>query len=445
MIDPQFLMDADVFSGRAAPDHVFKLAHMRVTSATNTRTAIGSLIPSMPAGDKAPLLCSGSLPQILALCGVFNSLSFDFLTRLRLIGLHLDYHVLEQSVLPNIRRSTAYRAIVELSARLSFVDQLFSADMIRICKGNYASKLRPCLTSAERLRATVVIDAIVAISYSLSLDELVHILRDCDHPVEQIRTRGFTSGLDPKGFWRVDKHRHPEHRQTILTVVAFCDLHAMVADAGGDREKGIELFVSQNEGEGWMLPEYLRLSDYGLGRDGRARSPQPVAEVLGPRHYDWQLVQTVDEIWRGRHIHARNMLGEVGYARLIADVAASRTFEGEECSEHLVNQFTDGLLGGEGYFVVLEELWRRGVVGPDGLETLAMNLRILRYLDSARYERLLGLMQQDRDPVDTHIRPTRKIACQSPLVEGASGVADIGEPVPSEPIGTPLFDLFDED
>lgn len=445
VIDPQFLMGEDVFSGRTTTNHVFKLAHMRVTSATNTRTAIGSLIPSMPAGDKAPLLCSSSLPQILVLCSVFNSLSFDFLTRLRLIGLHLDYHVLEQSVLPNIRRSAAYRAIVELSARLSFVDQLFSGDLIRICKGNYASDLKPCLTSAERLRATVVIDAIVAVSYSLTLDELVYILRDCDYPVEQIRTKGFTSDLDPKGFWRIDKHRHPELRQTILTVVAFCDLCAMICDAGGDREKGIELFVSQNDGEGWMLPEYLRLSDYGLGRDDRASGPQPVAGVLGPRHYDWQLVQTADEIWRERHIHARNMLGEVGYARLIADIAAARTFEGEECSEHLVNQFTDGLLGEEGYFEVLQDLWRRGVVTQDGLETLAMNLRILRHLDSARYERLLGLIQQDRDPVDTHIRPTRKIACQSPFVEGASSAADIGEPVPSEPVGTPLFDLFDED
>ena len=61
-----------------------------------------------------------------------------------------------------------------------------------------------------------------------------------------------------------------------------------------------------------MLPETLRLADYGLGHDERAKEPQPVASRLGPRFYDWQLAQSPEESWRECHLHARNLLGEEG-------------------------------------------------------------------------------------------------------------------------------------
>lgn len=46
-----------------------------------------------------------------------------------------------------------------------------------------------------------------------------------------------------------------------------------------------------------MLPETLRLADYGLGHDERANEAQPVAARLGPRYYEWQLQQSVAESW----------------------------------------------------------------------------------------------------------------------------------------------------
>lgn len=57
----------------------------------------------------------------------------------------------------------------------------------------------------------------------------------------------------------------------------------------------------------WMLPETLRLADYGLGRDDRAQKPQPVASELGPRFYDWQLRQTPEEAWAETRRHAENL------------------------------------------------------------------------------------------------------------------------------------------
>ena len=69
------------------------------------------------------------------------------------------------------------------------------------------------------------------------------------------------------------------------------------------------------------------LADYGLGHDDRAKEPQPVRECFGPRFYDWQLAQSPEESWKECHLHARNLLGEKGYKKLLAEL------EGKEIEE----------------------------------------------------------------------------------------------------------------
>ena len=161
-----------------------------------------------------------------------------------------------------------------------------------------------------------MLDAIVAELYGLDWDDFAYILRDCDHPASQLRQNAFTRGLDPKGFWRVDKGQDPELRHTVLSLVAFRDLKEVIAEAGGGREVGIEAFCRQNDGDGWMLPDALRLADFGLGHDERAQEAQPVRERMGERFLPWQLEQSAEESWAECEMHARNLLGEVGFARL---------------------------------------------------------------------------------------------------------------------------------
>jgi hypothetical protein len=95
----------------------------------------------------------------------------------------------------------------------------------------------------------------------------------------------------------VDNEWEPELRRTVLSLVAFHDLQRL----------GRDVFLDQNNGEGWMLPATLRLADYGLGHDDRAREPQPVAARLGERFYPWQLEGTVEESWEECRRHAENL------------------------------------------------------------------------------------------------------------------------------------------
>ncbi len=148
-----------------------------------------------------------------------------------------------------------------------------------------------------------------------------------------------------RGFWRVDRGQEPELRLTILTLMAFHDLESKAGTSGRNRD--IQAFFRQNHGEGWLLPETVRLTDYGLGHDDRARHHWPVARQLGPRFYDWQLAQSSDESWRECHLHARNLLGRVEYVRLLNRLIEHRVRSGDQHDDLLFGQFTRDLVGGD--------------------------------------------------------------------------------------------------
>lgn len=188
-----------------------------------------------------------------------------------------------------------------------------------------------------------MLDVVIAACFGLSNEDLSYILRDCDYPLGQTSRTGMS---DPKGFWRVDKNREPELRQTVLTMVAYHDLDTMI-DSNGSRDMGMLEFMTQNDGEGWLVPQTCRLSDYGLGHDERAKYPQPVASRLGPRFCDWQLAQSHEEAWRECHLHARNLLGSDGYRTLLEDVAERAREQGHN-NRCLLNDYTHSLVNDGG-------------------------------------------------------------------------------------------------
>lgn len=85
-----------------------------------------------------------------------------------------------------------------------------------------------------------------------------------------------------------------------------------------------------------MLPETLRLADYGLGHGEGARHPQPVVSRLGPRFYDWELVRSADDSRRECQLHPRNLLGLRGYALPLVEVIERRPADGEDYFDTIV-------------------------------------------------------------------------------------------------------------
>jgi hypothetical protein len=327
-IEPQFLMAKSTYHAQAGERYALKLAIMDVTSSTNTRTCIAAALPNVPTGHKSPTLNSRSHSsrEILALLGIFDSFAFDYLVRTRFGGLSLIWAVLSEIAVPNHSAPTVF-ALNELVSRMATPTSIFAEQWVvaRAIDRNTGAgwQSRWLMTDAARHSSRCILDAIQFSNFAVALNDVRQVLASCDHPQKD------SAGGGSKGFWRVDKDKDPELRHTVLTLIAFHDLETKIREHNGDREAGIAAFLAQNHGEGWLLPETLRLADYGLGHDDRAQYHQPVASRLGPRFYDWQLAQTPEESWRECHLHARNLLGEASYQKLLSDIEAGKKTGGQ--------------------------------------------------------------------------------------------------------------------
>ena len=388
---PDFLLGADDL--RHDPRAGSRVVFRDISNSTNERSFVSALLPGLfPCGNKTPVLDlpSHDLTREIELGALVTSLVFDWAVRQRMSGTTLNWHIVESLALPNPGSGADDLNVQATRVFLSGIQ--FAGEWLRLSRSSLSRTLsRPTLhapTPHERLRIVAMIDAVVAAVMRLSMPDLRHILAECDHPC------GATGDKQPKGFWRVDRDKDPELRHTALTLIAFHDLQAKIEAAGGDRGQGIEAFLSQNDGEGWMLPETLRLADYGLGHDERARHPQPVAGRIGPRFHDWQLARSTEESWRECHLHARNLLGAHDYARLLADVIERRAADsaaaaGDDYLDLLTDPFTRALTGEDGYVTVLLEVRARNLLAETAWWTAVDDLRTGGHLAADRYGQLL--------------------------------------------------------
>ena len=388
---PDFLLGADDL--RHDPRAGSRVVFRDISNSTNERSFVSALLPGLfPCGNVLPVIEPSANDTSLKVefAAYLSSLAFDWATRQRMSGTHLNWHVAESLGLPP--PGSASHRLRDRYAPVTLPGIQFAGECLRLSRSSLSRTLsRPTLhapTPHERLRIVAMIDAVVAAVMRLSMSDLRHILAECDHPC------GATRDKQPKGFWRVDRDKDPELRHTVLTLIAFHDLQAKIEAAGGDRGQGIEAFLSQNDGEGWMLPETLRLADHGLGHDERARHPQPVAGRLGPRFHDWQLARSTEESWRECHLHARNLLGAHDYARLLAEVIERRAADsaaaaGDDCLDLLTDPCTRELTGEDGYVTVLLEVRARNLLAETAWWATVDDLRTGCHLAADRYGQLL--------------------------------------------------------
>ncbi len=320
--NPQYLVDSQT-ALKELRTRDAKIGYREVSRSTDARSFIGAVLPPFPCGHKVPILSTAQAElkasNTPAAATLLNSFIFDWLARRRLGAAALTWHLLQETALPpesNGRRRTV-EALAMITNRINLFPKVYAP--LRLEQG----PLNACdaLCPAERLRLRAIADAIATTLFGCDAADLRHLLHNTDLPCESIKTlSSHQNRLDTRGFWRVDRDKSPELRHTVLAQVAFADLQRHIETAAGDVEAGIQTFMSQNHGEGWLLPETLRLADYNLGHDDRATTHQPVAAELGPRFYDWQLAQPPEEARAETHLHARNLLGEHGYRRLRADL-----------------------------------------------------------------------------------------------------------------------------
>ena len=312
IIEPQFLISQKTCFEAESYIKELKFSHMRVGSATNKRTIIGTLLNHYPGNDTAAVIQTKTRNNTIVLSAICNSFAVDYNARLRVGGLHIDYHVLAQIALLPPKKHVIERILFP-TIKLSFCSISFSDLWMHLKNQNpdlqYIHwKSLWAITPHERLRLRCILDAIIAELYGLDYDDLSWILKDCAYQTEHLRAIKKT--LDPKGFWRVDQTEPPELRHTVLALKAFADL----------KDMGLDAFCALNDGDGWLIPETIT---YAIRPDGTVvfDTPDgitvPVRDRLGPRFLDWQLEGTVEESWAECERHARAILGDEEFERMM--------------------------------------------------------------------------------------------------------------------------------
>jgi hypothetical protein len=90
---PQYLTEV-------RPGDGCRIAIADVTSATNVRTVMASWLPDWTCGNTAPVLVAEGEKEMFALLSVLNSMTFDWIARRIVSGLHLNKFYLALMPLP---------------------------------------------------------------------------------------------------------------------------------------------------------------------------------------------------------------------------------------------------------------------------------------------------------------------------------------------------------
>jgi hypothetical protein len=245
IICPQYMIATGDAESNEKIKRGSKLGIVKVSSATNSRSLKCSLIPPFPCGESVYTLQLGSkrISDLLMLQSIFCSFVFDSLLRFRFGGVNISAYLLKECPVPKFweKSKVEFAECVKHSARLSFISRLFCREAVQL-KKELGIAVPPksaavALTPHERLRTRVILDALSAHMYELDDKMFRYIMAECDIPPELIRS---SNHLKPKGFWRIEKDALPELRHTVLSLVAFHDL----------KKKGVDAFISQNDGEG---------------------------------------------------------------------------------------------------------------------------------------------------------------------------------------------------
>jgi len=307
---PNYLISPDVAASENPKESTCRLGFRDVQNATNQRTFVGTILPPFPAGNTINYLTGGDLETDLFLLASLSFFATDYLLRNKMSQNHVNWFYVEELPVPvSVTEAESKAIVARLAERLCMIGPTGWLGC-RLLGRQPAAARRWAVTQHERLRIRTAIDAVMASLYGLSRGDFAWILRDCDHPQHCLADKAFCRGLDTKGFWRVDKEQLPELRHTVLSLAAFDDLQRAIT-AAGSRDAGIEAWCSQNDGDGWLLPEMLCVADLGLTRtvaldyDERAKTPQPVRSRMGERFLDWQLAQTPEESWAECERHAK--------------------------------------------------------------------------------------------------------------------------------------------
>lgn len=160
----------------------FMLAWRSLTSATNTRTCIATVLPFIPATQSVQFLTTNQ-NDLLYMAGLFNSVVFDFILKKKLSGIDLTQSVINQMPIPNFEQTTS---IISFNNSLSTIKEHISLLVFSLLKHDI--RLIPLFESLNlhqainESRSTIIrkLDLLFMLLYKLNNLEIDLVLSEFD-------------------------------------------------------------------------------------------------------------------------------------------------------------------------------------------------------------------------------------------------------------------------
>ena len=158
-------------------DRKWLFVYRDVTGSTNQHTTIATIIPPFPATRSLPALGLERTDAVLYLLANMNSIILDYLSRVKVSGMHLSFNVLTQ--LPLISPD-AYDGVADrFKARIrnDVLDLLFNCSSLKDLSNEFGYTSPPAQWNDEtRMEMICELNAIYLHLYGLSEDETNHVL-----------------------------------------------------------------------------------------------------------------------------------------------------------------------------------------------------------------------------------------------------------------------------
>lgn len=160
----------------------YVIAWRSLTSATNRRTMLATVLPLTPTCQSIQILQLKDQRQMLHILALFNSIVFDYIVRLKMVGLDLTQTIIKQMPVPYKEQ---YDAVIEFenvtasvsTHLISRLRQLYIDD-VRVT--SIFSNYHLYEVNSSRKKIMADIDKIISILYNLSPSTLKKIARSFD-------------------------------------------------------------------------------------------------------------------------------------------------------------------------------------------------------------------------------------------------------------------------
>lgn len=158
------------------------VAWRSLTSATNRRTMLATILPLIPTCQSIQMLQLEDERQMLHLIALFNSIVFDYIVRLKMVGLDLTQTILKQIPVPSVE---AY----DNSISFNGVNESFSVHILSRLKELYKddsrivdvfSKYDLYKVYGSRKKIIAEIDKLIGKLYGLNDNVMVNIAKSFD-------------------------------------------------------------------------------------------------------------------------------------------------------------------------------------------------------------------------------------------------------------------------